>query len=152
MNVGVIGGYRCSKKESRIAFELGKAIASEGWVLICGGGKGVMESACKGAKEKGGVTVGILPGFDSKEANLHLSVRIPTGLGYARNILVVRASDFLVAVDGKKGTLSEIAFALNENKAVLGIDTWNITGVKKIKGPLEAVKIIKRLAMKKGIK
>lgn len=143
MNIGVIGGYQCSKRVYNVAYKLGQLIAQEGWTLICGGGSGIMEAACKGAKEKGGLTVGILPGYEAREANTYLDVKIPTGLGYARNILVVRASDFLVAVDGKYGTLSEIAFALNEGKPVLGINTWNIKGIVKVKTPKEALQKIK---------
>lgn len=103
-----------------------------------------MEAASKGAKEKGGITCGILPGLDGREANPYLDIKIPSGLGYARNILVVRASNILVAIDGKYGTLSEIAFALNEEKRVLGINTWDIKGVIKVSSPLEAIKKIKR--------
>lgn len=145
MNVAVIGGSKCSKKYYRVAQELGQLIAQQGWVLICGGHKGVMEGVCKGAKEKGGLTVGILPEFDAREANKFLDVCIPTGLGYARNVLVVRAADIVVAVNGKYGTLSEIAFCFNENKTVLGIDTWNIPGVIKVKTPYEAILKIKKL-------
>ncbi|UCC95369.1 MAG: TIGR00725 family protein [Candidatus Omnitrophota bacterium] len=144
MNVAVIGGYNCSKKAYKSAQRLGVLIAQERWILICGGGSGVMEAACKGAKEKGGLTVGILPSFDEKEANLYLDVKIPTGLGCARNILVVRAADAIVAVNGKYGTLSEIAFALNEGKRVCGIDTWDIKGLIKVTCPEEAIKYIKR--------
>ena len=143
MNIGVIGGYRCSKREYGLAFKLGQLIAQEGWTLICGGGSGIMEGACRGAKVQKGLTVGILPSYDGKEANSFLDVKISTGLGYARNILVVRASDFLVAVAGKYGTLSEIAFALNEGKKVFGLGTWNIKGVIKIKTPQQAIKRIK---------
>jgi len=145
MNIGVIGGYKCSKKDYKIAEELGRLIAEEGWVLICGGGSGVMEAVSKGAKEKGGLVVGILPSLTGEEANSYLDVKIPTGLGYARNILIVRASDFLIAVDGKYGTLSEISFALNENKIVFGLNTWNIPGIVKVKTPQEAIKKIKRI-------
>ena len=144
MNVAVIGGHKCSKKVYKIAQRLGSLIAQEGWILICGGGKGVMEAASKGAKEKGGITVGILPTFDESVANSYLDVKIPTGLGYARNFLIVRAADCLIAVDGKYGTLSEIAFALNEGKKVYGIDTWDIKGIVKVKNPQEAIKRIKK--------
>jgi len=144
INVGVIGGYRCSRKDYNTAYHLGKLIAREDWVLVCGGGGGVMEAACKGAKEEGGLTVGILPSLEGDEANPYLDVKITTGLGYARNILVVRASQVLVAVDGKHGTLSEIAFALNEGKTVYGINTWDIKGVIKVKSCEEAINRIKR--------
>ena len=149
LNVGVIGGYECSKKTYRIAYELGRLIAHQGWTLVCGGGGGVMEAACRGARKEGGLTVGILPGHDEKMANSYLDVKIPTGLGYGRNLLVVRASSILVAVDGKYGTLSEIAFGLNEGKPVLGIDTWAIKGVVRVDTPQEAIEYIKRYSRKK---
>ena len=145
MNIAVAGGFKCSKKVYRVACELGELIAKEGWTLLCGGGGGVMEAVCRGAKSKGGLTIGILPSLKGKEANPYLDVRIPTGLGYARNILVARAADFIIAVDGKYGTLSEIAFALNEEKTVLGIDTWDIKGVVKVKNPKTAIDFIKKL-------
>jgi len=144
MNIGVVGGYKCSAAVYRVAKELGALIAHEGWVLICGGGPGVMEAACRGAKSNGGMTAGILPSYDGHEANPYLDIKIPTGLGYARNILVVRASRVIVAVDGKYGTLSEISFALNEGKVVLGLETWGIKGIIKVKNPQAAVNYIKK--------
>jgi len=144
MNVAVIGGYKCSKKIYKIAEELGSLVAQQNWVVICGGGSGVMEAVSRGAKREGGITVGILPSFKGEEANPYLDVEIPTGLGYARNFLIVRAADCLVAVDGKYGTLSEIAFALNEGKRVYGIDTWDIKGIIKVKNPQEVIRRIKK--------
>jgi len=144
MNVAVIGGSSCSQKVYKQARELGSLIAKQGWTLICGGLSGVMEAAAQGAKEAGGLTVGILPGNDSSEANPYIDVKIPTGLGYARNILVVRATDAIVALDGKHGTLSEIAFALNEEKPVIGIDSWDIKGIVKAGTPQEALDYIKK--------
>jgi len=144
MNIAVIGGYDCSQRTYNIAERLGKLIAQERWILICGGGSGVMEAACKGAKSKGGLTVGILPSYKGQEANPYLDVKISTGLGYARNILVVRAAEAVIAVNGKYGTLSEIAFALNEEKPVVGIHTWDIKGVVRVRTPQEAVRLIKR--------
>ena len=146
LNVAVIGGFSCSKNIYKVAKELGALIAKEGWTLICGGLSGVMEAACCGAKKEGGLTVGILPGFLSKDANRYVDVKIPTGLGYARNILVVRASDIIIAINGKYGTLSEIAFALSEDKTVIGIGTWNIKGIIKVKTPKVAIKKVKELA------
>jgi len=144
MNVSVIGGHKCSKKIYKIAEEVGKLIAGQGWVLVCGGRTGVMEAACKGAKEHGGLTVGILPSSDGRDANKYVDVKIPTGLGYARNILVVRAADAVIAISGEYGTLSEIAFAFNEEKIIIGIDTWEIEGIKKVKSAKEAVEHIKK--------
>lgn len=144
MNIGVIGGSICSKRVYRIAQRLGELIAEERWILICGGHFGVMEAVCKGAKSKGGTTVGILPSYDGKDANHYVDIKIPTGLGYGRNIIVVRASDVLIAINGRYGTLSEIAFALSEEKVVLGIESWGIKGVIKVSTPLSAVRYIKR--------
>ncbi len=150
MNVGVIGGSECTKEVAHKAFELGRLIGEQRWNLVCGGRSGVMENVCKGAKSTGGLTIGILPDSNSDKANPYLDVKIPTGLGYARNILVVRASQFLIAVSGKYGTLSEIAFALSEKKVVFGIETWDIEGVRKVNSPLEAVEEIKRMVGKKN--
>ena len=148
MNIGIVGGHKCTKSIAAIAEELGYLIARQGWVLICGGGGGIMEAACRGVRKAGGLSIGILPSSHGHEANAYLDVKIPTGLGYARNILVVRASDVIVAVDGEYGTLSEIAFALCEGKRVLGIKTWKIKGVKEVKNPSLAIKEIKRMRIK----
>lgn len=143
MNIAVIGGSKCSKKNYKLAEKLGNLIAQEGWIVFCGGQKGVMEAACKGAKACGGTTVGILPENKKGKANKYVDIKIPTGLGYARNILVVRAADVVVAINGKYGTLSEISFALNEGKTVLGIDTWDIKGIIKKKNSQDVIKYIK---------
>lgn len=145
MNISIIGGSKCSKRDYKIAQEVGRLIAQEGWTLVCGGRTGIMEAACRGAKEAGGTTVGILPSIDSKEANKYLDVNIPTGLGYARNVLVVRASEIIIAISGKYGTLSEIAFAFNEDRYVIGINTWKIKGVVQVKTPQQAISRIKRI-------
>ena len=152
MNISVIGGYKCSKKSYAAAQKLGRLIAQQGWILICGGGSGVMEAAAKGAKSAAGTTVGILPSYDTGTANDYLDIKIPTGLGYARNILVVRAGAAVVAVDGAYGTLSEIAFALNEKIPVYGIDTWGIDGIIKAKSPQDAVEKIKKRLANKGVR
>jgi hypothetical protein len=150
MNIAVIGGSSCSKKAYNIAEAVGKLIACNGWILICGGGPGVMEAACRGAKNKGGLTVGILPSYHGKEANSYLDVKIPTGLGFIRNTLVVRAADYIIAVSGKHGTLSEIGFALSEGKTVVGIDTWDIKGMIKTKTAKDAIEEIKRYVKQEG--
>lgn len=151
MNVAVIGGHICSKKMYNIAKQVGRLVARQGWVLICGGGPGIMEAACRGAKEAGGLTVGILPSFDGKEANDFLDVKLPTGLGYARNILVVRAADAIIAISGEYGTLSEIAFAFNDPKPIVGIHTWKVRGLKQVNSAQQAFSYIKAaLKQKKG--
>jgi uncharacterized protein (TIGR00725 family) len=108
---------------------VGRGLAAQGAVVVCGGLGGVMEAACRGAKQAGGHTVGILPGSDRGAANPFVDTAVPTGLGEARNALVVRAADALIAVGGGYGTLSEIAFALKAGKRVVGLDSWDIDGV-----------------------
>jgi uncharacterized protein (TIGR00725 family) len=107
--------------------------------VVCGGLGGVMEAACRGAKRAGGTTVGILPGLDRSAANPYVDVALATGLGEARNALVVRAADVLVAVGGGHGTLSEIALALKAGKRVIGVDSWAIEDVEPADGPEAAV-------------
>jgi uncharacterized protein (TIGR00725 family) len=103
-----------------------------------------MEAACRGAKEGGGMTVGILPGADRAAANAFVDVAIPTGLGEARNALVARAADAVIAVSGGYGTLSEIAFALKAGKRVAGIDSWDVEGVERAASPEAAVETVLR--------
>lgn len=98
-----------------------------------------MEAACRGARAEAGTTVGILPGLDRAAANPHVDVAIATGLGEARNALVVRAADVLIAVGGAYGTLSEIALALKAGKRVIGLRTWNIEGLQAAQSAEEAV-------------
>ncbi len=143
INVAVVGGHKASRRAYKIAYEVGELIAKAGWTLICGGREGVMEAACRGAKSQGGLTVGILPSSDGEDANKYLDVKIPTGLGYARNILVIRAAKAIIAISGEYGTLSEIAFSFNEEKLIVGIDTWDIKGIKKAKTAQAAINYIK---------
>jgi uncharacterized protein (TIGR00725 family) len=105
---------------------LGRRLAEAGAVVVCGGGPGVMEAVCRGARSAGGTTVGLLPGLDRGDANPHLSVSVPTGMGQGRNLLLVRSSDALVAVGGGFGTLSEIALALRTGTPVVGLATWSL--------------------------
>ena len=111
---------------AKIANEVGREIAKRGAVLICGGLGGVMAEAAKGAKEKGGLTIGILPGEDPGSANPFIDITLPTGLGFARNILVAYSGDAIIAISGRLGTLSEISYALLKKKPVIGIHTWNL--------------------------
>jgi uncharacterized protein (TIGR00725 family) len=124
--IGVIGENEPPARLLDAAEAVGRCVAEAGATLVCGGLGGVMEAACRGAQAAGGVTIGILPGNDRRESNRHLTYAIPTGLGFARNILVVRAADALIAVGGKYGTLSEIAYAKIEGRPVVGLDTWTL--------------------------
>lgn len=137
--IGLIGGSKAGKKFLEIAEDVGRRVAERGGILVCGGMAGVMEAACRGAKEAGGLTVGIIPGARRADANAFVDVAIATGMGYTRNALVVMNSDVLIAVDGEYGTLSEIAYALIQEKKVFGIGTWEIDGVVAVKNSKEAV-------------
>jgi uncharacterized protein (TIGR00725 family) len=111
-------------------------------VLICGGLGGVMEAACRGARQAGGTTVGILPGTDRSAANPYVDIAIATGLGEARNAIVARSADALIAIGGAYGTLSEIAFALKAGKRVVGLGTWEVEGVLAADSPAAAVETV----------
>jgi len=124
--IAVVGGGVPQADADELAAGVGGELARRGAVLVCGGLGGVMEAACRGAKEAGGMTVGILPGTDRSEANRFVDVAIPTGMGEARNALVVRSADALVAIGGEFGTLSEIALALKAGKRVVGLGTWEL--------------------------
>jgi uncharacterized protein (TIGR00725 family) len=124
--VGVAGASRPEPALLASAEVLGTRLAEAGAVVISGGGPGVMAAVCRGAQAAGGTTVGLLPGLDRQEGNPHLTVSLPTGLGQGRNLLLVRASDALVAVGGGFGTLSEIALALRTGVPVIGLATWSL--------------------------
>ena len=138
--IGVIGNGACPDEIEKLAAEVGREIAQRGGIVICGGLGGVMEGAARGAKEKGGTTVGILPGENPLHANPFIDIPIVTGLGIARNIIVVRSSQVLIAVHGKYGTLSEIAFALQLRVPVVGLNTWEVSGdIIPASNPVDAV-------------
>lgn len=139
MYLAVIGSAVCDQQIAVLAQAVGGEIARRGAVLICGGRGGVMEAACRGAKEAGGLTVGILPGADRSEANPYVDVAVVTGLGEARNAIVVRSADVVVAVSGGYGTLSEIGLALKMGRPVVGLNTWPIEAVVRAGTPAEAV-------------
>ncbi len=148
IQIGVIGSGDCSPEVAKVAEEVGERIARAGAVLICGGLGGVMEAAARGAKKAGGQTVGILPGFTREGANRYIDFFVITGLSEARNVIVVRSSDVLIAVEGGFGTLSEIALALQINIPVVGIGTWELKKegeeiekkIKRARTPEEAVR------------
>lgn len=143
--IGVIGAGACSHEIYEVARQIGTGIAKTGAVLVCGGLGGVMEGACRGANEAGGQTVGILPGPDKGQANPYVAIPIVTDLGHARNVLIVRSSDLLVAISGGYGTLSEISIALKLGKPVIGLGTWpNMEGIQYVTTPKEAMDAMSR--------
>ena len=122
IQAAVIGAGEAEDKTLVLAQEVGREVARAGCVLICGGLGGVMEASAKGTKEEGGFTVGILPGTDKGEANPYMDIRIVTAMSHARNAIIARSADFLIAVGGGMGTLSEIALGLKEGKPVIVLE------------------------------
>jgi len=127
MIIAVIGDSSCSSEEAKLAETVGELLAQRGASIICGGLGGVMEAACRGAKAKGGLTVGILPGQDSSTANPWVDIPVVTGMGEARNAAVVRSAQAVIAVGGSYGTLSEIAYALKSKIPLIGLNTWSLS-------------------------
>jgi len=143
IHIGVIGAGECSMEIYSIAYEVGCLVGQNEWVLVCGGLGGVMEGAAKGCFENGGITVGILPTTEKRSANPFVTLAIPTGMGEARNVLVVRASDVVIAIAGGYGTLSEIGLALKIGKPVIGLKTWpGIDGIDYVETPEQAINMV----------
>lgn len=122
--IGIIGGSAPAPGEASLAEAVGRQLAEAGAVLICGGRGGVMEAACRGAKRAGGLTIGILPGTSRDQANPYVDIPIVTGIGEARNAVITRTAEAVIAIGGSYGTLSEIAFALGFGTPVVGLRTW----------------------------
>ena len=125
--IAVIGGGQPSPEEAKLAEEVGRELARQGAILVCGGLGGVMEAACKGASAEGGTTIGILPGDSRQAANSYVQIPIVTGIGYARNVIVVKSAQAVIAIGGNYGTLSEISHALQNNIPVIGLNTWSLS-------------------------
>jgi len=149
--VGVIGGHTCTKEVEELAQNLGKKLAKVVDYLVCGGLGGVMEAACKGFKKKGGVTIGIITSYDKNTANPYVDIIIPTGMGLARNALVVKTADVVIALPGEYGTLSEIAYCRQLGIPVISLKSWNIKGVNKAKTIEEAIEKVKLILKKENI-
>jgi hypothetical protein len=144
--IGVIGENDPPADVAALAEAIGAEIAAAGAVLVCGGLGGVMTAACRGAHARGGITIGILPSSRPEDANPYVTYAIPTGLGHARNILVARTAQAIIAVGGRFGTLSEIAFAKIEGIPVIGLQTWELKRegmredpIQRARDPKEAV-------------
>ncbi len=148
--VAVIGGSEFVDEDCRVAEQVGSDIARAGALLLCGGLSGVMEAACRGAKDHGGTTIGFLPGSRRGDENDYVDIALPTGLGEMRNMVIVHAADVVVAVGGEFGTLSELAFALRVGKPVVGVGTWELSKKGKVS---EAIVVVEdpRAAVKKAL-
>ncbi|TET43231.1 MAG: TIGR00725 family protein [Dehalococcoidia bacterium] len=146
MIISVIGDSSCSPEEAKLAESVGELLAQQGATIVCGGLGGVMEAACRGAKSKGGSTIGILPGQDSSMANPWVDIPVVTGIGEARNVAVVKSAQAVIAIGGSYGTLSEIAHALKSGIPVIGLNTWSLSrngreddSIIKVQSATEAV-------------
>ncbi len=141
VQVTVVGGSSADRETLALAESVGRAVGAKGGVLVCGGMGGVMEAAARGAKETGGVTVGILPTYDRQSGNPFLDITIPTGMGHGRNMLVVASGDIVVALPGSHGTHSEVTYALLLGRRVLGFKAWeHVPGVHPINSIMELEK------------
>jgi uncharacterized protein (TIGR00725 family) len=144
----VIGGHDCTKEVEELAQDLGKKLAKVVDTLACGGLSGAMKAVCQGFKSEGGLTIGIIPGYNKNDANSFVDIAIPTGMGLARNVLVVKTADVVVALPGQMGTLSEIAYCLQFGIPVISLNSWDIKGVIKAKTVDEAINKINELFRK----
>lgn len=147
--ISVIGGELSGTEALDFAEQVGREIARRGATLVCGGRGGVMEAACRGARAEGGHTIGILPGrgYEDSPPNRYVEFPVFTGMGFARNVMVVLSGEAVIAIDGSYGTLSEIAYALIHDRPVIGIDTWDFQyhgfdgaeRILRLSDPVEAV-------------
>ena len=148
--VAVIGAGDAPRAVRELAFEVGREIARRGAVLINGGLGGVMESAAAGAREEGGHTIGIIPGYDRRSANRHVEFAIATGIGEARNVVIVASADAVIALAGEGGTLAEIGFAKKFGKPIVALDSWSeVAGLRRVDTPADAVSLALELAASK---
>ena len=141
--VSVIGGHDYNSGVEQVAQNLGLKLAKVVDVLVCGGLSGTMKAVCKGFQSSGGLTVGIIPSYEKTDANDYVSIVIPTGLGLARNVIVVKSADVVVALPGQAGTLSEIAYCLQFNIPIISLKSWDIPGVIKVATVEEAINKVK---------
>ena len=146
--VAIIGGRECTKEVEQLTHDLAKKLAKVVDVLVCGGLSGVMKQACKGFQAGGGLTLGIIPSYDKKHANEFVDIVIPSGLGLARNVLVVKSADVVVALPGRSGTLSEVAYCLQFCIPVISLNSWDVSGVIKAKTGQEVIDKVKEVLKK----
>jgi uncharacterized protein (TIGR00725 family) len=140
--VGVIGPREATEAQATSAFAVGGQLGGFSITLLCGGGSGVMEAACRGCREQGGLPIGLLPGSAPHEANQFVGVPLPTGIGEGRNMIIAKASRVLIAVGTSYGTLSEVAYGLHFGKTVIGIDgAAEVKGLIRASGPKDAVDV-----------
>jgi uncharacterized protein (TIGR00725 family) len=145
ITISVIGGSFKNDKVDKIARKVGKIVAKVGATLVCGGLSGVMESASMGAKEAGGLTIGLLPGKEKQDANPYIDIALPTTIGYARNAMVACCADIIIALPGSHGTSSEISYGLVYKRPIIDLGNWKRPGMIKVKNLKDAEKKINKL-------
>jgi len=138
--VAVCGASEASDAQLHAAHEVGRLLAQAGAIVINGGLGGVSGAASEGAASAGGTVIGLLPESHRAGANKHLTIALPTGMGQARNVLIVTAAQSVIAIGGGWGTLSEIAIAKRLGRPVVTLDSWPITGLESVTTPAEAVR------------
>jgi uncharacterized protein (TIGR00725 family) len=145
--IAVIGAGSAPAPALKVAYEVGREIARRGATLVNGGRLGVMEAAAAGARKLGGRTIGILPGYDRSTANRHIEFAIATGMGEARNAIIVASADAIIALAGEGGTLAEIGFAMKMNRPIVALQSWpEIARLHRANTPADAVALALRLA------
>src|SRR4029077_20626861 len=138
--VAVCGASDATASQLESAREVGRLLAESGVVGIHGGLGGVSGAASEGAAQAGGTVIGILPDTDRAGANPHLSIALPTGMGQARNVLIVTAAESVIAIGEGWGTLSEIAVARRLGRPVVALDSWTVEGLDSVATAAEAVR------------
>ncbi len=139
--IAIVGAGLPAPETDGLAEEVGELVAAAGAVVVSGGLGGVMEAACRGAKKAGGTTIGLLPSGHHRDANTHVDIAIPTGMGEMRNALIARTADAMIAIGGEWGTLSEIALALKLGKPVVGLRTWDLTSALPHAAPSPGIQV-----------
>ena len=145
VTISVIGGHKCDYKVEQKAHKIGKIVANVNAILVCGGLSGVMEAASRGAKEAGGLTIGLLPGKDKKDANPFIDIALPTSIGFARNAMVACSADIIIALPGSHGTSSEISYGLVYKRPVIDMGGWKREGMIKVRNLNELEKFEQNL-------
>ncbi|MCK5708589.1 MAG: TIGR00725 family protein [Candidatus Aureabacteria bacterium] len=142
--IAVIGGSKCSEEIAKEAYKAGHIIAEKGAILLNGGGNGVMLASAQGAKDAGGMTLGITQSDNKEKVNPYIDVVIATGMGHVRNAIIIQSADGVLAVGGEYGTLSEVAFALNSKKPIAGVFSWNriLSEIPSFDNPKDAIDFI----------
>jgi uncharacterized protein (TIGR00725 family) len=148
ITVSVIGSHDTTPKTARLAREVGKMVAEQDCVLVCGGLAGLMQEACRGAKSAGGLTIGVLPGDEKGDANPFVDIALPTTIGYSRNVIVSASADVVIALPGSYGTESEICYALVYERPVINLGRWKIPGMIKARSVSDASRTLKKLIEK----